>query len=267
MALGQGLIDAASFATVRVASGALTLLVLASVRRGPSFPRLRPAMVLALFAYMAGFSFAYLSLDTGTGALILFAVVQLTMFAVALRTGESFSRRAWVGFALAVAGLLWQVSPGVTAPDPKGAVLMTVAGIGWASYTLLGRGSQRPLATTAINFVGVLPLVLVISFLMRDQWLFTSNGLLIAALSGALTSGVGYAIWYAVLPALSATRAATVQLAVPALAALAGVWMLSEPLSGRLIGASLLTLGGIAVVVLERAGAAAARNSRAGAGS
>lgn len=261
MALGAGLIDAASFTTLRVGAGALVLALLVLAKDGVSFPRVNVRMTLGLFAYMAGFSFAYLSLDTGTGALILFGVVQLTMFAVALRAGERFSPLAWAGFALAIAGLLWQMAPGVSAPDPVGALLMTVAGVGWAAYTLLGRGGQRPLATTAINFVCVLPLVLIISALGFDQALISPRGAVLAILSGALTSGVGYAIWYAVLPSLTATRAATLQLAVPALAALAGVVVLSEPLSMRLLGASALTLGGIAVVVRARAVATTAGNS------
>ncbi len=252
MALGQGLIDAATFTTLRVSSGALALCALVTLRGGSWPSRPRVSMVIGLFAYMAGFSFAYLSLDTGTGALILFGVVQLSMFVVALRSGETFSRRAWLGFGMAVIGLLWQVSPGVSAPDPRGAVLMTVAGIGWAAYTLLGRGSRQPLTTTATNFVAVVPLVLLISFAMRDDMQLSAAGVGLAMVSGAVTSGVGYAIWYAVLPALRATHAATAQLAVPALAAVGGVLVLHEPISLRLVGASVLTLGGIAVVVLDR---------------
>ncbi|MEO1576390.1 MAG: DMT family transporter [Pseudomonadota bacterium] len=259
MALGAGLLDPATFTAVRVGSGAAVLVALAALRgarRGASFDA---RMVLGLFAYMAGFSFSYLTLDTGTGALILFAVVQLTMFAVALVGGERFSSTGWIGLCLALSGLVWQVAPGVTAPDPLGAALMAVAGLGWAVYTLRGRAAGAPLLTTATNFAWVLPLTLLLYVVMPAEHVVSHRGLWLAATSGALTSGAGYAIWYAVLPALRATTAATVQLAVPALAAVAGVLLLSEPVTLRLVIASVLTLGGILIVLLSRAPPAAAR--------
>ncbi len=252
MALGSELIDPASFASIRVAAGALTLVLLALPRRRGVPSRVDPRMVIGLFIYMVCFSFAYVSLSTGTGALILFGVVQITMFGVALSTGESFSIRSWAGLMLAAGGLIWQVAPGVTAPDPVGALLMTAAGAGWAIYTLRGRHSTQPLVTTATNFVCVTPLVLAVSFVFRHDIHASSSGITLAVVSGALASGAGYALWYTVLTRLRTTHAATVQLAVPALAAIAGIVVLDEPATTRLMIASCLTLGGIAIVLADR---------------
>ncbi len=252
-ALGEGLIDAASFATIRVVSGALTLGLL-------MWPRWRsqgrrPAdwrTVLALYAYVAFFSFAYLSLDAGTGALILFGAVQLTMFVAALRQGEYFPPVAWGGFVLAVAGLVYLVSPGVTAPDPLGAVLMTVAGVSWGLYSLFGRGAPDPLEATAGNFLWSVPLVLLTSLVFLDGMHMSGAGAVLAVASGAISSGLGYVVWYAALAGLSASRAATVQLSVPVIAAFGGVLFLAEPVTSRLVLASVATLGGVAVVLAQR---------------
>ena len=253
-ALGQELIDAASFTTVRVVSGAVTL-VLIVLFRGRTHDRGTAGWRSAamLFAYMAFFSFAYLSLSAGTGALILFGAVQLTMFIVALREGEHFSLFSWAGLTLAIFGLIYLVSPGLTAPDPVGAVLMAVAGIAWGFYSLLGRGSANPLEATARNFVYSVPLVLIVSLFFLGDLSSTLNGLALAVASGAITSGCGYVIWYAALPGLTATRAATVQLSVPAIAAFGGVFMLDEQITLRLLLASAATLGGVAIVLAQRA--------------
>jgi drug/metabolite transporter (DMT)-like permease len=258
LALGQELIDAASFTSVRVISGAVTLyaIVLAE-RRAFVRPEANWRMVLALFAYMAFFSFAYLTLSAGTGALILFGAVQLTMFVIGLKNGEPFPPLAWFGLALAAFGLVYLVAPGVTAPDPLGAALMTVAGIAWGFYSLLGRGTAHPLAATAGNFVYCVPLVLLLSAWFAGGFHLSASGLALAVASGAIASGIGYAIWYAALPGLSATRAATVQLSVPAIAAFAGVVLLSEEITLRLLLASAATLGGIAIVLAQRATKAA----------
>jgi drug/metabolite transporter (DMT)-like permease len=253
-ALGQGLIDAASFASLRVIAGAATLILIVVVRRKPRQPSTANWRSAAmLFTYMVFFSFAYLSLGAGTGALILFGAVQLTMFVVALRGGEHFAKLSWGGLALAVFGLVYLVSPGVTAPDPLGAVLMTIAGVAWGVYSLLGRGATDPLEATARNFTYCVPLVLVVSLVFWQDFSSTSAGLVLAVASGALASGCGYVIWYAVLPALSATRAATVQLSVPAIASFGGVALLSEDLTLRLVLASAATLGGVAIVLAQRA--------------
>ena len=254
LALGQELIDAASFATVRVVSGAavLTLMMLPRWRvRGRASADWRS--VAALFTYMALFSFAYLSLSTGTGALILFGAVQLTMFIAALRGGEQFALLSWAGLILAVGGLVYLVSPGLTAPDPTGAILMAIAGIAWGFYSLLGRDVSDSLEATANNFIYSVPLVIVVSLLFMGEFHGSLNGLLLAAVSGAITSALGYVIWYSALRGLTATRAATVQLSVPAIAAFGGILLLSEQLTLRLVLASVATLGGVWIVLIQRA--------------
>ena len=206
-----------------------------------------------LFTYMAFFSFAYLSLSAATGALILFGAVQLTMFIVALRGGEQFSLPSWAGLTLAIFGLVYLVSPGVTAPDPLGAVLMAIAGIAWGFYSLLGKGATDPVEATAYNFIYSVPLVIITSLLFIGDFHSSSSGVALAAASGAIASGLGYAIWYAALRGLTATRAATVQLSVPVIAAFGGGLLLSEQLTVRLLLASTATLGGVAMVLAQRA--------------
>jgi drug/metabolite transporter (DMT)-like permease len=254
LALGQGLIDAATFTTVRVISGAATLCLIVLLRRRPREPSTanRRSAVM-LFTYMAFFSFAYRSLGAGTGALVLFGAVQLTMFIVALHEGEHFSWLSWAGLTAAILGLIFLVSPGLTAPDPVGAVLMAIAGIAWGFYSLLGRGATDPLEATARNFVYSVPLVLVVSLLFWSDFSGTPKGLALAVASGTVASGCGYVIWYAALAGLSGTRAATVQLTVPVIAAFGGVVLLSEQITLRLLIASAATLGGVAIVVAQRA--------------
>ena len=252
MALGDGLIDAASFTSIRIISGALTLFVIVAVRgSGTRVPPDWPG-ITALFIYMACFSFAYLSLGAGTGALLLFGAVQLTMFVEAIRSGERFPVVAWIGLCAAFCGLGYLVAPGVTAPDPVGALLMVVAGVAWGAYSLVGRKSTRPLVSTAANFVYAVPLSIVLSMVFLASADLSLSGALLAVMSGGLASGLGYAVWYAVLPSLTAGRAATVQLSVPVIAAMGGIAFLSEPLSLRLIVASGLTIGGIALVLAQR---------------
>ncbi len=202
---------------------------------------------------MAFFSFAYRSLAAGTGALILFGAVQLTMFVAALRQGERFTPLSWAGLTIAIFGLVYLVSPGVTAPDPLGAMLMAIAGISWGFYSLLGRGVADPLAATAGNFIYSVPLALIVSALSLHDFSASTSGLALAVVSGALASGCGYVIWYAALPGLTAARAATVQLSVPAIAALGGVALIAEPVTLRLLLASAATLGGVAIVLAQRA--------------
>lgn len=254
LALGQALMDAASFTTVRVVSGAATLaliVLLRGQRRDRGAGDWRSAAML--FTYMAFFSFAYLSLSAGTGALILFGAVQLTMFIFALRAGEHFPPLSWAGLTLAILGLVYLVSPGVTAPDALGALLMAVAGIAWGFYSLLGRGTIDPLRATAKSFIYSVPLVLIVSLFFWRDFGISSHGLALAVTSGALASGCGYVIWYAALPGLTATRAATVQLSVPVIAAFGGTVFLSEEITLRLLLASAATLGGVAIVLAQRA--------------
>jgi len=253
LALGGGHIDAASFASVRVISGALALAAIVVYRSAGSVPGDADwRAALALFVYMVFFSFAYLSLGAGTGALVLFGAVQLTMFVVALRSGEAFNAISWAGLMLAIAGLVYLVSPGITAPDPSGAILMVVAGMAWGIYSLLGRQAADPTRATAWNFLLSVPLVVVTSLIFMDQFHATPFGLALAAASGVVASGIGYVIWYAALRGLAATSAATVQLSVPVIAAIGGVILLSEDVTLRLLIASAATLGGVAIVLMQR---------------
>lgn len=256
-ALAPGLIDAASFSTIRVASGAVALLFILRLAGGRQASGLAGGWPssLALFLYMIGFSFAYTSLSAGTGALILFGAVQLTMLLAAIRAGERPPAIEWLGLALAVAGLVYLVLPGVTAPSLSGSLLMAVAGVAWGVYSLLGRSATTPLAHTTGNFLRCVPLVLAVSVLLRHRADATASGVMLAVASGALASGMGYVVWYAALGYLTAVRAATVQLAVPVIAAAGGILLLDEVLSLRLLLASALILGGIGLAVLGRAAA------------
>ena len=253
MALGAGTIDAASFTTIRVASGAIVLTLIALPGRRTSRGHATDFIAVAmLFLYMAFFSFAYLSLAAGTGALILFGTVQLTMFAAALVGGERFNGLSWLGLAFALAGLIYLVSPGLSAPDPLGAVLMTVAGIAWGFYSLRGRQAVSALRTTANCFIFSVPLVLIVSIVFLGDLQATPRGVALAIASGTVASGLGYVIWFAALPGLTAGRAATVQLSVPVIAAFGGILLLSEAFSSRLLIASVATLSGIWLVLAQR---------------
>ncbi|MGM3274296.1 DMT family transporter [Ralstonia sp. 24A2] len=253
LALQHAAIDAASFSSIRLVSGAITLAILVRIgaRRAPP-ARVDWAAAAMLFAYVAFFSFAYLTLSAGTGALILFGAVQLTMLGAGLRAGERFEPLGWAGFALALGGLVYLVSPGVTAPTPLGAALMTVAGVAWGVYSLRGRGLGNPLGATAGNFLRAAPMALALSAMLASRAHVSPGGIVLALTSGAITSGIGYVIWYAALKGLSAIRAAAVQLSVPPIAAFGAVLFLAEPLTPRLVTASAAILGGIALVLASR---------------
>ena len=256
LALQQASIDPASFATLRLASGALMLACMLRFKSSATIvaPKV-PAdwvAVFMLWAYVACFSFAYRSLPAGSGALILFGAVQLTMFSVGLWAGERFALLAWAGLALSVAGFVYLVAPGLAAPEPIGAALMALAGIAWGVYSLRGRKVADPLAATASNFLRATPLALVVSVAMMPDQHGAASGIALAVVSGALTSGVGYVIWYAALRGLNALRAAAVQLSVPPIAALSGAWWLAEPITTRLWIASLAILGGVGLVLTAR---------------
>jgi drug/metabolite transporter (DMT)-like permease len=202
------------------------------------------------------FSYAYLTLAAGTGALILFGAVQITMFGWAIIAGERLGALAWLGLIIAFAGLIWLVLPGLTAPDPFGAAMMAGAGLAWGAYSLYGRGARDPLETTAVNFIAIAPLTFIvglIAFGLNHDIHANLEGVLLAVASGALASGCGYAVWYAALSGLRAGQAATIQLSVPVIAAAGGVILLSEPLTGRLIIASLMVLGGVFVALRQKA--------------
>lgn len=252
LALKETAIDAASFTTVRMLAASLALGLLIGFR--PSVYRSSGnwPSALALFAYAAGFSFAYIHLSAGTGALLLFGAVQATMIGVGIYKGERLVGWRLMGFVLALGGLVVLLLPGLSAPPLLSALSMLGAGIAWGIYSLRGKGVGSPVAATAGNFLRTLPLTACLSLLMFRQMSVDNAGLVYAALSGALTSGIGYAIWYQVLPSLRSTTAATVQLSVPVLAAVGGILLLGEPLGWRLLVASFAILVGILLVIHQK---------------
>lgn len=243
-------IDPASFSAIRLLSGAVTL-VLVVLWRERCVPWAAGSWcgALALFIYMAAFTYAYVQLDTGVGALILFGVVQLVMLLAALRAGQRLQRVELAGLILAFTGLLLLLLPGATSPSLPGAILMIVAGLAWAVYTLVGREAVAPLLTTCGNFVRAVPLLVLLALavlLMPDQSVrANTGGVWLAIVSGGLSSALGYAIWYRALAGLGVTQAGVVQLSVPVLAAVGGVWFVNETLSVRFIASGALVLGGI----------------------
>ena len=252
LALKETAINAASFTTVRMLAASLALGLLIGFR--PSVYRSSGnwPSALALFAYAAGFSFAYIHLSAGTGALLLFGAVQATMIGVGIYKGERLVGWRLMGFVLALGGLVVLLLPGLSAPPLLSALSMLGAGIAWGIYSLRGKGVGSPVAATAGNFLRTLPLTACLSLLMFRQMSVDNAGLVYAALSGALTSGIGYAIWYQVLPSLRSTTAATVQLSVPVLAAVGGILLLGEPLGWRLLVASFAILVGILLVIHQK---------------
>jgi drug/metabolite transporter (DMT)-like permease len=257
IALQQGRIDPASFGAIRLAAGAVTLVLVMRIRaRGRAAATAGKAgdwlAAVLLFLYVACFSFAYLRLAAGSGALILFGAVQLTMFAAGLRAGERFTKAGWLGLALAAGGLVVLLLPGVAAPSLLGAALMALAGIAWGGYSLCGRGVPDPLTATGGNFVRATPLGIILWLAWAARSHADAGGVALALLSGAVTSGLGYVVWYAALPRLAALQAASVQLSVPLIAALGGVLLLGEAFTARLALASLAILGGIALVLKGR---------------
>jgi drug/metabolite transporter (DMT)-like permease len=254
LALMGGAIDAASFTGLRLASGAVVLALLAGLRQGDR-PRSSASWIsgAALFAYAAPFSFAYLRLGTGVGALVLFGSVQATMIGWGIARGERPRFLVWLGLAIAMAGLVALAAPGRTAPDPLGVGLMAIAGAAWGVYTLRGRQSgSDPVVANAAAFLRSVPLAAVLVALGASGAAITGRGALLAIASGALASGVGYAVWYAALRGLTVTRAAVLQLLVPVLAAAGGVLLLGESATSRLLLAAAGILGGVALAIRGR---------------
>jgi drug/metabolite transporter (DMT)-like permease len=284
-ALRQTPIDPAIFTFVRILSGTVALWLILWIQRNvmvdrtaspersrfspqsspsgrgsPFSPREKVGMRamgdwvsgFALFAYAVAFSFAYVDLAAGTGALLLFGAVQATMISWALAHGERLDALQITGFVAAVAGLIVLLLPGITAPPIAGSVLMISAGIAWGIYSLRRRNAENAIGATAGNFLRAVPFAILVSLVLLRQTRFDSLGLTYAVISGAITSGIGYVIWYAALPGLKRTSAATVQLSVPVIAAAGGIVFLHEPITLRYIAASIAVLGGIAVVVVER---------------
>lgn len=265
-ALEQTKIDAATFTFIRIFSGALALSLILEIPRllraertasplvesfsGSSFRNGNWISALALFVYAAGFSFAYTSLPAGTGALLLFGAVQATMILWGLHKGERLTTIQIVGFVAAVTGLVVLVFPGLSAPPLIGSILMLGAGVAWGIYSLRGKGEKNPASATTGNFVRAVPLAVALSIIFFASAHLDSAGVTYAMISGAITSGLGYAIWYSALPGLKAASAATVQLSVPVLAATGGILLLGESITLRYVLASVAVLGGIALVVV-----------------
>ena len=251
LALGGGAIDAGSFTVIRLISGVIVLIVIAATQYKAgsinSYGRW-PASSM-LFLYAVTFSYAYISLGTGTGALILFGSVQITMILSSLIAGTKLQRTEWAGVVVAFGGFVYLVMPGVSAPSLTGFLLMSTAGIAWGLYTLMGRESSNPLMDTTLNFARTLPLVIILMIFTFQNAELSLKGVALAALSGGVASGVGYTIWYSALRGLSSTQAAVVQLSVPIIAALGGVVIMSESISMRLFLSTALILGGIFLVI------------------
>jgi drug/metabolite transporter (DMT)-like permease len=255
-ALKQTSIDAASFTFLRICSGAIALWPIINVRRDTRAICLRVdgnwISALALFLYAAAFSFAYVDVAAGTGALLLFGSVQATMIVWSLHKGENLRVIQILGVVVAVVGLVVLLFPGLSAPPLFGSILMLGAGIAWGIYSLRGKREKNPSSVTAGNFVRAVPFAAAVSFIFVSRIHLDVAGAAYAIVSGAITSGVGYVIWYSALPSLKAASAATVQLSVPVLAATGGILLLGEPLTLRYVVASVAILGGIALVVLEK---------------
>lgn len=254
MALKDSAIDPASFTSIRIAAGAAMLLLIAIVSTGRTGIRSHGNWwsAVMLFIYAIGFSYAYVTLSTGTGALILFGFVQATMIAWGLVSGDRHGIRMWIGWSIAVAGLVWLLMPGIEAPPAVGAALMAAAGVAWGLYSLRGRSVSNPLLATTANFTLSIVFIAGLLAMTAGSARISTQGVLLAIVSGALTSGLGYVIWYAALDNLSAASAALVQLSVPAIAAAGGVILLGEPLTARLLASAALVLGGIAIAMARK---------------
>jgi drug/metabolite transporter (DMT)-like permease len=256
-ALGAGEIDAATFTFLRLASGAAVLALVVRARRGldappPTTRRRSIVGPLALFAYAAPFSFAYLRIGAAVGALVLFGVVQLTMIGWGIRRGERPGLVAWLGLGLALAGLVVLTAPSTFRPDPLGLALMAVAGVAWGVYSLAGRANPDPVAANAWSFLGASALALPLVLWLRDSGAANGRGVSLALVSGGLTSGLGYVIWYRALPRLTVTQAAVAQVGVPVIAAVGAALLLHEALSLRFLVSAVAILGGVGLVFVAR---------------
>lgn len=256
LALGAGAIDPAAYTAIRLAAGAVVLVLLVALRETKPGAAVSGhgnwISAIALFAYAAAFSFAYVVLTTGTGALIPFATVQSAMVGWGVFKGDRPGIAEWAGIVTAFGAFAWLVSPGLAAPDPLGSALMAVAGVAWAVYSLRGRGAADPLRSTAQNFLRAVPAGLALAAVFAARLDVSWYGVAMAVLSGAVASGMGYAVWYTALKQLQAVQAAVVQLTVPVIAAFAGILFVGEAMSVRLAVCSALILGGIALATLAK---------------
>ena len=252
LALGEGKIDAASFTIIRLLSGIVILLLISQISQGHTNALTKKNWISSavLFLYAVAFSYAYISLDTGTGALILFGTVQITMVMASLVLGQKLHVLEGIGVATAFLGFIYLVKPSLTTPSLTGFGLMTLAGIAWGIYTLRGKNSKQPIDDSAINFLYTLPFILTLFIIEFKSTNLSQQGIIIAALSGAIASGIGYAVWYTAVKKLSTIQASVVQLLVPIIAAVGGVIFAREVISMRLILSSMIILGGILLVLL-----------------
>ena len=257
VALDENLIDAASFTVIRLLSGIVILLAIilsnkAEQQKITSKAKGSWLAAIMLFIYASAFSFGYISLDTGTGALVLFGAVQITMIITSVISGNKLHWSEWLGLAIAFSGFVYLITPSLSTPSLIGFILMSVSGMAWAFYTLLGRTSKNPLADTSYNFMRTLPFLLVLFVFGLNNSHITSQGVVLAVFSGAIASGIGYFVWYIALTGLSVSQAAVVQLFVPIIAAIGGVIFTGELVTLRLIESSALVLGGILTVIISR---------------
>lgn len=255
LALADGEIGPSTFAGIRVLAGAVTLLVLILItkRNAKLFSKPNLWAVFALAIYILGFSHAYISLDAGFGALLLFGGVQITMFAGALFQKENLTPQKWIGALLAFGGLVYLLSPSNAGINGLGAALMAFAAIGWGVYSLIGKAAQDPLKETGVNFLLAVPIVGIALLLFPDTTPTTNTGITLAMISGAITSGLGYALWYSIIPKMDTSIAAVAQLTVPIIATLGGILFLGESIDLRFILSTLMVLGGVAISVWRRA--------------
>jgi drug/metabolite transporter (DMT)-like permease len=260
LALEKSTIDPYSFTALRLFGAVLVLVPLSRFIRdgkgktkGIGWPQGSWRSGCMLYVYAAAFSMAYSSLSSGTGALILFGAVQITMLLAAHRNGERMRTTQWAGFGVAIAGIIYLVSPGISAPNPQGALLMSLSGVAWGLYSIAGRGSASlSTLTTSGNFLRAAPLALLVSVCALSQMQLSAEGIILALISGVITSGIGYVIWYMTLPKLTTHQAAMTQLLVPPIATIGGVLFIHEPFTTRLGIASMMVIGGVAWSILRR---------------
>jgi drug/metabolite transporter (DMT)-like permease len=254
LALGSGTIDVPSFTAIRLISGAVMLFIILSIKANKKEATSTGSWTagLALFIYAITFSYAYLSLDTGTGALVLFGSVQITMILLSMIYGTRLQSSEWFGVVIAFIGFIYLILPSITTPSISGFMLMAVAGISWGVYTLKGRNSINALKDTSYNFLRTIPFVALLVICNLKQLNYSSEGIYLALLSGAITSGIGYTIWYIALGGLSSTQAAVIQLSVPVIAAIGGTIFVSEAITARLLISAVIVLGGILMVILGK---------------
>lgn len=254
LALGENTIDASSFTVIRLLSGVLVLFFILKISNNKKSISSKGSWFasIMLFIYAVAFSFAYISLETGTGALILFGSVQITMILQSLISGNRLNTTEWLGVSMAFAGFVYLVLPGVSTPSLMGFILMSIAGIAWGVYTLMGRVSVNSLTDTAYNFLRTIPFVAILAIVTLNRAYYSPEGVVLAMLSGAIASGIGYTIWYSALSGLSKIQAAVFQLSVPVIAAIGGIVFVGEVITLRLTVSAMMILGGILLVLFGR---------------